>query len=207
MKNKIIKTAIIICMSFMLATPIICYAASNNKTNNVIESEKIIKEKEIIIENNKIDVPSRENFVSTMSEDIRTARKEQKELEEKLAKEKALAEEKAKAEKERQQNNSVQTPSKVSLGTFKLTAYCPCSKCCGKSDGITASGTRATQGRTIAVDTRVIPIGKNVIIDGNTYIAEDTGGAIKGNRIDVYFNSHQEALNFGIKYKEVFVYR
>lgn len=207
MKNKIIKIVIATCMSFMIATPIICYAASTNKTNNVIESEKTIKEKEIIIENNEIDVPSRENFVSTMSEDIRNARKEQKELEEKLAKEKALAEEKAKAEKEKQQNNSIQTPSKVSLGTFKLTAYCPCSRCCGKSDGITASGTKATQGRTIAVDTRVIPIGKNVIIDGNTYIAEDTGGAIKGNRIDIYFNSHQEALNFGIKYKEVFVYR
>lgn len=205
MKNKIIKIVIATCMSFMIATPIICYAASTNKTNDVIESEKTIEKKEVVIENNEIDVPS--NFVSTMSEDIRTARKEQKELEEKLAKEKALAEEKAKAEKEKQQNNLQQTPSKVSLGTFKLTAYCPCSKCCGKSDGITASGTKATQGRTIAVDTRVIPIGKNVIIDGNTYIAEDTGGAIKGNRIDVYFNSHQEALNFGIQYKEVFVYR
>ena len=44
-----------------------------------------------------------------------------------------------------------------SLGTFKLTAYCACEKCCGKSDGITASGTKATEGRTIAVDTRIIP--------------------------------------------------
>ena len=84
-----------------------------------------------------------------------------------------------------------------------MTAYCPCSRCCGKSDGITATGTRATAGRTIAVDPRQIPYGTKVIIDGHTYIAEDCGGGIKGNRIDVFFSSHQEALRFGVQYKEV----
>jgi 3D (Asp-Asp-Asp) domain-containing protein len=51
----------------------------------------------------------------------------------------------------------------------------------------------------------VIPYRTEVIIDGHTYKAQDCGGAIKGNRIDVYFNNHQEALNFGVQYKEVFV--
>ena len=50
------------------------------------------------------------------------------------------------------------------LGEFKLTAYCPCMKCCGKTDGITATGTTATEGRTIAVDPRVIPYGSTVTI-------------------------------------------
>lgn len=77
------------------------------------------------------------------------------------------------------------------------TAYCPCEKCCGKTDGITATGTRATAGRTIAVDPTVIPYGTEVIINGNTYVAEDCGGAIKENRIDVYFDTHEEALQFG----------
>jgi 3D (Asp-Asp-Asp) domain-containing protein len=86
--------------------------------------------------------------------------------------------------------------------TFRVTAYCPCSKCCGKSDGITATGVKATQGRTIAVDPRYIPYGTEVIINGNTYVAEDCGGAIKGNRIDIYFDSHQEALAFGVQYLE-----
>ena len=85
-----------------------------------------------------------------------------------------------------------------------ITAYCPCVKCCDKDDGITASGTRATQGRTVAVDPRYIPYGTEVIIDGVTYIAEDCGGAIKGDdRIDLYFNSHIDALNFGKQTKIV----
>ena len=85
-----------------------------------------------------------------------------------------------------------------------ITAYCPCVKCCDKDDGITASGTRATQGRTVAVDPRYIQYGTEVIIDGVTYIAEDCGGAIKGNnRIDLYFNSHIDALKFGKQTKIV----
>ena len=92
------------------------------------------------------------------------------------------------------------------LGTFKLTAYCNCSKCCGKySGGPTASGTMPQAGRTIAVDTKVIPFGTKVIIDGHEYIAEDTGKAIKGNKIDIYFDSHTEASNFGVQHKEIFI--
>ncbi len=94
------------------------------------------------------------------------------------------------------------------LGIFSISAYCSCEKCCGKSDGITYSGTKAKAGRTIAVDPSVIPIGSKVHIDGIGYrIAEDVGGAIKGNKIDVFFNSHQEALDFGRQKLEVnFVY-
>ena len=91
------------------------------------------------------------------------------------------------------------------LGEFKLTAYCACSYCCGKSDGITATGTQATQGRTIAVDPSVIPYGTEVVINGNTYVAEDCGGAIKSNKIDIYFDSHAEALQFGVQYADVYI--
>ena len=102
------------------------------------------------------------------------------------------------------------TPTLVSLGEFKLTAYCACEKCCGKdpSDpyyGITAYGYQVTAGRTIAVDPKVIPIGSEVVINGHTYVAEDVGGVIKENRIDIYFNTHQEALEFGVQYAEVFI--
>lgn len=102
------------------------------------------------------------------------------------------------------------TPILTSLGEFKLTAYCACKKCCGKdpSDpryGITAYGYQTTAGRTIAVDPKVIPIGSEVVINGHTYIAEDVGGTIKENRVDIYFNTHQEALEFGVQYAEVFI--
>lgn len=91
-----------------------------------------------------------------------------------------------------------------SLGQFRISAYCNCRICCGKwAGGPTASGTMPVAGRTIAVDPNIIPLGSKVIIDGYTYIAEDTGSAIKGNRIDMYFDSHQEALKWGIKYIEV----
>ena len=91
--------------------------------------------------------------------------------------------------------------------TATLTAYCPCVKCCGKSDGITASGTQATAGRTVAVDTRLIPYGTEISIDGKTYIAEDCGGKVKGYTIDVFFDSHEEALNFGRQTKIVKIYK
>lgn len=96
------------------------------------------------------------------------------------------------------------------LGKFKLTAYCPCEKCCGKTDGITSTGTTAAEGRTIAVDPRVIPYGSTVTIyfaDGmsHTYTAEDCGGAIKENRIDVFFDDHQAAREFGVQTAYVYM--
>lgn len=91
------------------------------------------------------------------------------------------------------------------LGLCCVTAYCACEACCGKSDGITATGTHATQGRTVAVDPSVIPYGSTVYIDGVPYIAEDCGGAIGGTRIDLFFDSHQDAINWGVRYCEVWV--
>ena len=80
-----------------------------------------------------------------------------------------------------------------------ITAYCGCEKCCGKTDRITATGTHAIEGVTIAVDPAVIPYGSLVDIEGiGTFVAEDCGGAIKGNKIDIYFERHEDALKFGI---------
>lgn len=90
--------------------------------------------------------------------------------------------------------------------TITAFAYCPCIQCCGKEDGITATGTQATPGRTIAVDPTVIPYGSRVVIDGHIYVAEDCGGTIKGNTIDVFHSTHQEALQWGIKYVNAVVY-
>ena len=97
------------------------------------------------------------------------------------------------------------TSDKKSLGRFKLTGYCACMYCCNKTDGITSTGVRARAGRTIAVDPRVIPYGSIVIINGKEYVAEDCGGAIKNNRIDIFFDTHEEALEWGVKYAEVYV--
>ena len=108
-----------------------------------------------------------------------------------------------------------QLDTEKNLGEFKISHYCACSKCCGKAEddpwyGITATGTKVQEGRTIAVDPKVIPYGTEVTIryqDGteHTYIAEDCGGAIEGNRIDVYMSSHEAARKAGLKQGEVFV--
>lgn len=88
--------------------------------------------------------------------------------------------------------------------TVTVTAYCPCEKCCGEyANGYTATGAKATQGVTIATDPDVIPMGTEVEIDGHIYIAQDVGGAISGNRIDLYFDSHEDALQWGVQEKTV----
>jgi 3D (Asp-Asp-Asp) domain-containing protein len=91
-------------------------------------------------------------------------------------------------------------PDLEELGTYKLTAYCACEKCCGKSDGITASGTKATAGRTVAASG--FSFGTELYINGNTYVVEDRG--VPSGVIDIYFDSHSEAMNFGVKYAKVF---
>lgn len=104
------------------------------------------------------------------------------------------------------ESQKTEEPERTYIGKFKCYAYCPCTACCGKyASGITATGTKAAEGRTIAVDPKVIPLGSKVVINGHEYIAEDTGGGIKGNKLDIFFNSHREALNFGVRWYDVYV--
>lgn len=87
---------------------------------------------------------------------------------------------------------------------MKITAYCGCKKCNGKWYGYpTASGTDYKEGRTIAVDKSQIKLGTHVWIDGHEYVAEDTGSKIDWDCIDIYFENHQDALDFGVKYMKV----
>lgn len=91
------------------------------------------------------------------------------------------------------------------LGQFKLTFYCGCPICSEQWGTQTATGVTATEGRTIAVDPKVIPYGTKVHIDGfGDFIAEDCGGAIKGNRIDIFVSDHQRCNNLGVQYAAVY---
>ena len=87
---------------------------------------------------------------------------------------------------------------------YKITAYCPCAKCCGKTNGRTASGTTATAGRTVAASSK-FAFGTKLNIGGHVYTVEDRGGAISGNKIDIFVNSHAEALQWGVRYLNVSV--
>lgn len=104
------------------------------------------------------------------------------------------------------ETNNSEIDDLSTLGKFRVTAYCPCEKCCGKwantrPNGIVygASGAELKPNHSIAVDTDIIPYGKSVFIDGIEYVAHDCGGAIKGNCIDIYMDSHEAAVEFGVK--------
>lgn len=95
-------------------------------------------------------------------------------------------------------------------GEFLATAYCSCAICCDEYASnrpvvnyreivFTASGSIAEQGVTVAVDPKVIPIGTKIYIEGiGVRIAQDTGGMIKGNRLDIYYNNHDDAWNSAV---------
>ena len=90
------------------------------------------------------------------------------------------------------------------LGEYTLTAYCGCSHCSGGWGSKTATGNTCKAGRTIAVDPKVIPYGSIIRINGQEYTAEDCGGGVKGKHIDIYFDSHSEAINFGRQKAKVY---
>lgn len=95
------------------------------------------------------------------------------------------------------------------LENVTVTYYDCCMACCGKSDGITYSGTRAIPYETCAVDPTVIPLGASVSVDYGDgvlhhYRAEDTGGGVKGNHIDICVASHEEALELGVRAATVY---
>ena len=91
-------------------------------------------------------------------------------------------------------------------GYFTITYYCACTKCCGAyATGTTASGTHVQAGRTIAAPSRYA-FGTKMKIFDNIYTVEDRGGAITGNKIDIYVDSHEEALRLG-KQTNVPVYK
>ena len=110
--------------------------------------------------------------------------------------------------------------------TLLTTGYCPCKECCGwrrnwlwrpvyasgplkgqrKAVGVTASGKKAEHG-TIAADTARYPFGTMIYIEGYGYgRVDDCGGDIKGDHIDLFFRTHDEALEWGKQYKRALVW-
>lgn len=91
-------------------------------------------------------------------------------------------------------------PAWTPAGEFRIYYYCPCEICTSKKSGdptygVTATGTVATEGQTVAVDPDIIPLGSEVLINGVIYIAEDTG--VAGKTIDIFINDHAQATAMG----------
>lgn len=100
------------------------------------------------------------------------------------------------------------------IGDFYITSYCPCEECCGiwaidRPGGkvYTASGELATQGISCGVDPKIIPYGTKLYIEGvGIRIAHDTGGKDQGYHIDIYFDTHDQALN-GYRFESAKVWK
>ena len=90
------------------------------------------------------------------------------------------------------------------LGKFETTAYCGCSQCCPGGHAFTYSGTVPKAGHTISADIDVFPIGTKLMIGDTVYTVEDVGSNVTGNRLDIYFDTHREALDYGVKTVDVY---
>ena len=106
----------------------------------------------------------------------------------------------------------IELPGEWEIIEMRVTAYCPCPSCCGEySDGITANGYEIQPGDTFVAADRRYPFHTAMLIPGysNSQPVKvlDRGGAIKGNRLDVFFATHEEALQWGVQYLEVNVRR
>ena len=95
---------------------------------------------------------------------------------------------------------------------MRVTAYCPCEKCCGEySNGQTACGHKIRPGDVFVAADKKYSFGTEMLVAGYNNAEPvkvlDRGGAIRGNRLDVFFTSHEEALKWGVKYLDVKVCR
>ncbi len=98
------------------------------------------------------------------------------------------------------------------IKSFNTSAYCACMKCCGKTNGITASGAKATQWYTVAAGSGY-KMGTVIYIpalkdkpNGGWFVVQDRGGAISNSKLDIYMDSHNAALQYGRKTLEAYVY-
>lgn len=96
-----------------------------------------------------------------------------------------------------------EAPEPESLGVFKTTAYCSCKKCSG-GHNLTYAGTVPTINHTISADLNVFPLGTKLKINDIIYTVEDKGHGVTGNKLDIFFDSHKAALDYGVQNVEVY---
>lgn len=109
-----------------------------------------------------------------------------------------------KKEDKKEDKKEAPKPKETSLGQFTITGYCGCDHCSG-THNLTYSGVVPTANHTISADLNLFPLGTKLKIDGITYTVEDKGSAVKGKTLDIYYDTHEEALARGRYTTEVFL--
>ena len=105
------------------------------------------------------------------------------------------------SDEEEESSSESSSESGKYLGNFKLTAYCNCARCCGTAGNPTASGSMPVEGRTVAMEG--LDFGTKLLIDGNIYTVEDRGTPY--GHVDIYMDSHDACLDFGVQYADVYL--
>ncbi|MHC4105673.1 MAG: 3D domain-containing protein [Planctomycetota bacterium] len=220
---KMVNLAAVICIVCLLADIARSVRNSDNpneqgKSN--ISNEVSTKNKSpiILLSNTIADVESKDSFVSNEAE-AKTGPAEPQQPQEVQT----IPEDDAKQQSDDSESNveskieskterNIELPGEWESIEMRVTAYCPCPSCCGEySDGITACGYEILPGDTFVAADRRYPFNTEMLIPGysNSQPVKvlDRGGAIKGNRLDVFFATHEEALQWGVQYLEVNVRR
>jgi 3D (Asp-Asp-Asp) domain-containing protein len=211
---KIVNLAAVICIVFLLADIARSVRHSGNpneQEKSNISNEVSTKSKSpiILLSTTIAEVESKDNSVSNESE-IKTEPEPQK-----VEKVQTIPENAATLQPDDSESNTernIELPGEWESIEMRVTAYCPCPSCCGEySDGITANGYEIQPGDTFVAADRRYPFDTEMLIPGysNSQPVKvlDRGGAIKGNRLDVFFATHQEALQWGVQYLKVNVCR
>lgn len=192
-RNKILIWSFILIP--VLAVVIIADVYKNRTTDaKLVDSRELIEQK----------IEDKQNTIDALNNELNELKQKQEELEKTIEEVRVSKLEKKAVTSRGGGAGSTRTVSASATPVYNgdkwiwanVSAYCPCVKCCGKTNAITASGTKATANHTIAAPSNY-KFGTKIEINGIIYTVEDRGGAITGNKIDIYFNSHSEALQFG----------
>lgn len=168
-----------------------------------LQSEELEKQK-AEVQNLQEGVNERDNTIASKDKEIADLKKMKASRKASATPTPTKAQAQPKEEAKAQAPAQTQVKAASTAMTFRATAYSSNEPLEMGGGVTTASGTRVTEGRTIAVDPSIIPLGSKVRITcpdypsvNGVYIAEDTGGAIKGNIIDIYIHDLNEVYNFG----------
>lgn len=185
------------CTTLVFGSSTISLGCQNYKNREVIyEYQKQNAVLEKIIEDE-------EEVIALQNEEMKILETKLSEAEKKIAEqEQTIKKQQAQITKDKQQINTQMNREKTFVGTFNLSFYSkeqfPNSKTC--------TGAMPQVGTTVAVDPKVIPLGSKIYIEGlGVRIAQDTGGAIKGNKLDVFVATTAEAYQLGRQNRKVWI--
>lgn len=185
------------------------------KTKEELDRESILLErqnKEVLktksqLEKERMKARTLQKSLTDLQKEVNELRKQNEQLQNQNQNQKKLEKDKVSSTSRSTQTGDREVSPTKAVKTMYMVGTAYTNNDSGMNGkGITATGTRTTEGRTVAVDTSLIPLGTKLEITSasypainGVYVAEDTGGAIKGNRLDIYFDNKQQALEFGVR--------